>query len=292
MFRKSEAADPTYPKGAGRRRSNPPRQAQSRHLAMPSLEWLEARPLPSIGVPVLVGQAVDDTANLSSLNVSLSAAVHVGDTLIIVVASDDAVDPSANPTISDSAGTVTSPDARALDDAQGSQTAELFVFSQQVTAQDLSGAVTVTFPAGVVAKAVDLLMVSGIATANAVDAANTTAVANTASTASSVTSPGKITTGELAIGAFAVGSAATIMPDTTATANRQIAGVTTNNSPNLPLLPDYQVIPASGSYTAAATLGSPIRSASALVVYRPATQALVVTNNQDSAAGRPDLCVL
>ena len=249
-----------------------PKQRPSRirrDSIQPLLECLEDRFAPSISAPVSIGTAGDKAAS-TSISFQPTAAVSVGNTILLSFA----MDPTAGAvTATDTQGNAYTSDA---DIANGSGTdgVRTVVFSAPIlNALTTSDTITVSFP-NTTAKALSGFVVSGLLLSSPVDRTSTgtgNSDAPNSGTTAVTTQADELLFGSIgdefkqAGGFFVAGTGFTALTSAhTGTSGTDFSHIT--------VLPEFQIVSATGSFAATGSFGShPAKWAAAIVTYKAGT---------------------
>lgn len=237
----------------------------------------------SIGTPTGIGTAANTTSG-SSIGVTLTAPVTVGNTVLMAIAMDPS---STTVTVSDTAGNTYSKDADVSNNG-GSSTSGVrtLIFSAPVTSALASGnVITVTFGANVTAKAVSAFSISGLITQSSARDQVATNTGNNKNLNSGNTPTATTQTHELLFNVigdedrtvdFTAGSNLTALTPASTSGGSPTSSIT--------VLPQFRIVTTKGTYSTAGTTDNSARWASALVTYKAALSTVTTLASSSSTS--------
>lgn len=244
----------------------------------------------AIGVPTGIGHSNIDQSYGTSLTVSVTSSVAVNNTVIVAAVLYAYSGPYAGTaTVSDSAGNTYTDDA---DVSQSGSTGErTVVFSAPVTSALSPGdTITITFSGGGYYANASAFAVSGLVAASRVDQSAT--ATGTSGSPSSGNTANTTQADELLIGAIGVNDGASTASFTAGAGYTALPGDV--SSAGLAIFPEYQVVSATGAYSAGGTLGGVYTGwAAAIVTYKalPSSPITTASTATATAAGQTRIAV-
>jgi hypothetical protein len=203
---------------------------------------------PSVGAPSDIGTGSSTTPG-TTLAVSLSGGVAVGDTVIVSFAMDPV---SGTVSATDTQGNTYTDDSDNMQGVSGSGTGvRMVVLSAHVTTPLLSGnAITITHPS-VTSRAASACYASGLLSASRVDQMATGGSSTVAATTGATGSATTLYADELLIGAVGIENLSTAFtPGASYAPLSPVAASTGVAGTSIAILPEYRIVGAAGAYTA------------------------------------------
>jgi hypothetical protein len=230
----------------------------------------------SIANPVTIATAISSTSGTSFQSATFSAAVPVGNTVLVTLAMDPN---SGTVSISDGKGNTYTKDAD-VSNGSGTSGVRTLIFSGPVTtALTTSDRITVTFGTATAVKVISVQSASGLLSASIKDQSST----GNGSTGT----PNSGTTGATAQPDELLIAAIGIEDKNTPTAGSGYTGLTGTNTTggasdtNIGLLPEYRIVSAAGTYSATSSAVT-VPWAAALVTYKVNIPSVVSINRASS----------